>query len=187
MIGDIVREARKNKKMTLSEVSDLINVTVGYLSNIEKNRQEPSLSVLRDLSEALEIHLPLLLSDNNKDEAIVIKKSETAHIKFQNLSRECNVLTPMVWRGKNPSEIDVIIVDIPSHMPVVNDDILTDTDECLYVVEGEIEYQNGNQKNRIRRGQSIFIPRKTGHLIVNPTNYNAKVMWFIPNLRRNNE
>lgn len=179
MLGDILREARKQKNLTLTELAKRIGVTTGYLSNLENNRQEPSLPVLRGLSEELDIPATLLFAEEPDEEVIVLRKNERATIKFLNLPRECEVLTPMAWRSAQPPEIEVLRLEIPPHERISTEDLSTDTDEGIYILEGQLEYRYGNDSVRIETGGSIFIPRKTGHYLFNPNEEPATILWIV--------
>ncbi|MTI47163.1 helix-turn-helix domain-containing protein [Sporosalibacterium faouarense] len=178
MLGDILREARKNKKLTLAEVANQIGVTTGYLSNLEKNRQEPSLSVLRDLSEKLDIATSMLFMEDTAEDAIVLRKGERSNIKFQNLVSESEILTPMTWRSTDPTEIEALRLEIPPRKRICSEDLSTSSGECIYVLEGELEYRYGNDSKKIEKGGSIYIPRKTGHYIFNPGEAPATIIWI---------
>ncbi|MFB5676808.1 helix-turn-helix domain-containing protein [Paenibacillus terreus] len=179
MLGDILREARKNKKLTLAELAAQTGVTTGYLSNLEKNRQEPSLAVLRDLSDKLGIPAPMLFMEDSTEDVIVLRKNERPKIKFMNLAGQCEVLTPMAWRSSEPPEMEVIRLEIPPRERISTEDLSTNTDECIYVMEGQLEYRHGNDSVRIEQGGSIFIPRKTGHHLVNPGEAPAVILWVV--------
>ncbi|WP_062750394.1 helix-turn-helix domain-containing protein [Shouchella tritolerans] len=74
MLGDLLREARKQKSLTLTELAKQIGITPGYLSNLENNRQEPSLPMLRHLSEKLDIPVTMLFAEETTDEVVVLRK-----------------------------------------------------------------------------------------------------------------
>ena len=57
-----IRELRQNNGLTLKEVSEITDLSVSYLSDIERGRTVPSLSTLTKLSEAFEINLTDLLA-----------------------------------------------------------------------------------------------------------------------------
>lgn len=53
--GEYVKAIRKKKNITRSALSADIGCTASYLSQIERGLREPSLPMLRKLSEALNI------------------------------------------------------------------------------------------------------------------------------------
>lgn len=177
MLGEILRDARKNKKLTLAELAGRVGVTTGYLSNLENNRQEPSISVLRGLSEQLDIPATMLFAEVTEEDVMVFRKGKRPQIQFVNLDYESEVLTPLAWRSTEPPEIDVIRLEIPPQGQISTKDLTTDSDECIYVVEGELELRCGNETIRINKGGSVFIPKKSGHFFHNAGQAPAIILW----------
>ncbi len=63
VIGDVLRRARTSQGRTLREVSDSARVSLGYLSEVERGRKEPSSELLNAICDALDIPLSELLID----------------------------------------------------------------------------------------------------------------------------
>ncbi|EFG73751.1 transcriptional regulator [Mycobacterium malmoense] len=63
VIGDVLREARMTQGRTLREVSDSARVSLGYLSEVERGRKEPSSELLNAICDALEVPLSSVLID----------------------------------------------------------------------------------------------------------------------------
>ena len=61
-LGDRIRELRKNKKETLRATSESSNLSVSYLSDIERGRTNPSLQTLDALANHFDISIADLLS-----------------------------------------------------------------------------------------------------------------------------
>ena len=62
-IGGTLRRARTARKRTLRDVSRRARVSLGYLSEVERGRKEPSSELLAAICEALDISLPDLLTE----------------------------------------------------------------------------------------------------------------------------
>ena len=63
VIGDVLRRARTSQGRTLREVSDSARVSLGYLSEVERGRKEPSSELLNAICDALEVPLSEVLID----------------------------------------------------------------------------------------------------------------------------
>ena len=59
-LGNAIKEQRKLLGFSQGDLAMKIDMTQSYLSLIEKNKKEPNLSVLKKISEALTIPLPIL-------------------------------------------------------------------------------------------------------------------------------
>ena len=62
-IGASLRRIRTTRRRTLREVSRRARVSLGYLSEVERGRKEPSSELLAAICDALDLALSELLSD----------------------------------------------------------------------------------------------------------------------------
>ena len=60
-IGSQIRSIRREKSLLQSDLAEKASITQSYLSQIENNHKEPSVSTLKRLAEVLGIPLPGLL------------------------------------------------------------------------------------------------------------------------------
>ena len=60
-IGERLRRTRTSQHRTLREVSRVARVSLGYLSEVERGRKEPSSELLASICDALELSLEELL------------------------------------------------------------------------------------------------------------------------------
>lgn len=68
-LGTTIKKLRKQKDMTQEIFAGMCGITQTYLSQIENNQKEPNLSILKTISEKLEVPLPIIfyLSMNEED------------------------------------------------------------------------------------------------------------------------
>lgn len=62
-IGSGLRRARTARRRTLRDISRAARVSLGYLSEVERGRKEPSSELLASICEALDVTVPELLSE----------------------------------------------------------------------------------------------------------------------------
>ena len=60
-IGERLRRTRTSQQRTLREVSRVARVSLGYLSEVERGRKEPSSELLASICDALDLPLDELL------------------------------------------------------------------------------------------------------------------------------
>ena len=70
MIGKTIKFLRTTKGLKQSDLAEQVNVSKNYISLIENNKREPSLSFLKELASKLDIPVSLLFLelDMNKKE-----------------------------------------------------------------------------------------------------------------------
>ena len=61
-LGEFIRAQRKQAQMSLRDLADRSNVSNPYLSQIERGLHEPSVRVLKAISEALNVSIETLLA-----------------------------------------------------------------------------------------------------------------------------
>ena len=62
-IGNIIREARINKKMTQEQLSEAVDITPAFIGHIERGDRSLSLTTLAGIANTLNIPMYLLFSD----------------------------------------------------------------------------------------------------------------------------
>lgn len=70
-LGTVIKNIRKQKGQTQSEFASSCGITQTYLSQIESNLKEPNLSTLKEISNNLNVPLPIMfflsLDENDVD------------------------------------------------------------------------------------------------------------------------
>lgn len=79
-LGIVIKNMRKQKKLTQGEFASLCGITQTYLSQIESNLKEPNLSTLRTISEKLNIPLPIMFFLSLTDDDIQPNKRKAFEI-----------------------------------------------------------------------------------------------------------
>lgn len=75
MIGKAIKEIRKKRGLSLSELADRAKISKSYLSNIERNlNQNPSIHVMQKIAMVLDVEFNTLIMDNNQ-----IQKQESEY------------------------------------------------------------------------------------------------------------
>jgi transcriptional regulator with XRE-family HTH domain len=80
-IGGSLRRVRNARRRTLREVSRRARVSLGYLSEVERGRKEPSSELLAAICEALDIALSDLLAEAAEAIAAEAVAAEAARLR----------------------------------------------------------------------------------------------------------
>ncbi len=83
LIGKRIREARTKKGISQEELSEMLEVTVTYISRVERGATKPNLVRLSQISIALETPIEKLITGTNVKNNIYLKK------EFQELLSKC--------------------------------------------------------------------------------------------------
>ncbi len=167
MIGKKIRSIRKSKNLTIVDLSEQINVTSGYISQIERDLISPSLAVLKRLSEALDIPLSYLFMEDNNQNVVTIQQNERTKIKFGNINVELEFITPILDKTDKTNSVEAFLFKLKPKTWASENTIIHESKVCLYVLSGEIQCHIGNNIYTICAGDSINVPENNGHMIFN--------------------
>ena len=107
LIGNRIKAARKAKGLSQSELSELIDRSVGYMSYIETGSKKPSLETLIQIANALDVTIDELLSDN------LLASSTVSNTQINQLLSDCSAFEKSVILLSIKSIKDVIRISKP--------------------------------------------------------------------------
>lgn len=89
-LGNEIRQLRRKRGFTQEKLAELADLSVPYVSHLERGTKKPSLAVLVRLAESLDVTADRLLSGNQeKDMAVFFPE-------VQELLEDCSVLERVV-------------------------------------------------------------------------------------------
>ena len=80
-LGETLRDARTRQNRTLRDVSTAANVSLGYLSEVERGRKEASSELLASICDALDVELSDVLTTVSRAIQTGTSKHEAAKAK----------------------------------------------------------------------------------------------------------
>lgn len=168
--GEYLKFIRKKENITLSALSSDIGCTASYLSQIERGLREPSLPMLRKLSEALNVPMVSFLSPAKQDSAAV--ESSSFHVTY---AHQRNVISIPQLKTKSevftPQNNDCSMRGTIYTTPVgyfSSEGMISHTyDECMFILEGLADIYVEEDIVHMEKGDSIYIYAGTRHNIKN--------------------
>lgn len=172
MLGYKIRKIRQNKGYTLNQLSDKTQLTASYISQLEREIIEPSLSSLRKIAESLEVPIYTFLADENK-EHVLITADKRKKLDLPNSSIIYEFVSPMASDKRTNPKMEIIYFQLDSKSWSSDDYLTHDADECIFVIEGEIEVFLGESKYELKKGDSIYIHENVPHKFYNSSTEKA--------------
>jgi len=77
-IANKIREIRKNKGLTLAQLSQEIGLSKGLLSRIENNQVSPPIATLSKIAQGLDVHIGIFFEEdgNDREKYVVTQKDK---------------------------------------------------------------------------------------------------------------
>jgi len=176
MIGEKIKNKRKELNLTQQELAESVGVTKSYISQIEKTKIIPSISKLRDIAKSLNINIADLMKsddlDKKKFEPVLRKRGEYDILQFHGGKEEWRILPPGARNGKVVSIIGVLKPNLVEE----NAPITIEGHKLVYVIEGKIDFIYDDKTITISKGDTLFIDSSLPHGWVNPYNFPAKAL-----------
>ena len=167
-IGKRLLKLRRDRKMILKNLANETGLTTQYISKIEKGEVTPPVSVLLQLSRALEIDSSILLKEEKRSSS---KKSKDDYQK-RTEDYTYETLTPEA-RHKRLKAFKVFIDPKSDHKGVSYQHT---GEEFQYVIKGKIEVMVGENKNILGPGDSIHFNSSIIHKLRNISSEKAELL-----------
>lgn len=182
LIGKKIRHIRQQQKMTSTVLAERIGVTPAYISQIERDLAEPSLSVLRKLAQALNVELIYLFSNETPTDIMITKPDHIIEHTIAEAQARYQMLTPLELSNKEKPDMSVMIVRIEAGKSDYDEFVVHDYVEFTCVLEGNIEYRTEQKTYYLKEGDSIYLKRNTPHLVYNFGDVEAKLLAVLGNV-----
>ncbi|MDF2594188.1 MAG: cupin protein [Clostridia bacterium] len=160
MIGDKIRERRLQMGMNLKELAERTNLTPGFLSQIERDISEPSITSLRKIAEALEVAVFYFLLDETK-KSPVVKKNQRQQLKFSNSHVTYELLSPDLNR-----QMEMFIGQLEPGAMTCEEPLTHPGEEINHVLKGKMWIIIGEDEYILEEGDTIYYFASLPHKIV---------------------
>lgn len=177
--GSKLRHVRKSvRKMTLQQLAAQADISPGLLSQIERGATSPSLRTLTKLRAALDLPSSFFF----EDESPVSDEAQDPDYVCRAQARPALALGP----GEPSKELlhhggsrvfEFMIIKVPPHG--TSDPISYPSEKGGYVLEGQLGLVVDERTTLLEPGDSFLFDGIRTHLIFNPTDAPAKVLWII--------
>jgi len=162
-ISQQIKERRKQKKITVQGLADKAGVSKGLISQIENSRTIPSLLVLINIIQALDVDLNVFFKDISaaKQRPAILVKRKAEYASFEKEDAVgFHYYRIFTWSIKNAA-VDFVLLELEkgADRPVVK----TEAYEYKYILSGEVEYQFENERIRLGEGDSMLFDGRLAH------------------------
>jgi transcriptional regulator with XRE-family HTH domain len=172
-VGPRLRLLREQKGLSARQVADLAGVTPAYLSRLENRRLSPTVATLARLVAAIGETMATLFSEAPGADQVVVRRAD------RHLMRSRGVLDSQVTPGwAKRLEILESLVD-PGQGSSEGLHTHAGDEECVLVLEGELDLDLGPQRYHLEVGDSATFDSRTPHRWCNASTEPARVLWIM--------
>lgn len=170
-IGERIKSLRTGQGMTLAELGEKANLSISYLSQIERDKTSPSLTTLETIARSLNIGLRSLFETDDEAAFVLRAKKETNTPTH----RVPVVRQPLMPQIGNP-KIEVYRITFHSHFPP-EQIVQFAGEEIIYVLDGELTISIDDEQFVLTAGDSIHYDALLIHSWKNESNDSCTIIW----------
>jgi transcriptional regulator with XRE-family HTH domain len=178
-VGKAIRTLRKEKGLSLRELSQLSGLSTGFLSMVERGRSSLALTSLNNVAKALDTEVADLFASERKVRVShplphVSRAKEDGRLSIASSQRVYKVLSP-----RAPGLVfEPLLVTVGPNSDL-EEPYSHEGEEFAYVIEGELIFAVDSEEYRLGPGDSIHLLPTVPHAIRNDTEEPAKVLWVL--------
>jgi len=161
MIGEKIRAKRVENGQSLKELAEKTGLTASFISQVERDLAEPSITSLRRIAEALGVPIFYFLLDEEKHSPVV-RQQERKVLKFPESHLIYELLSPDLNR-----QMEVMIGRLEPGAASVEEPQTHPGEECILVLNGTMDVYIGENNYRLEEQDSIYYYSSIPHRLVN--------------------
>jgi transcriptional regulator with XRE-family HTH domain len=176
-LGRRIRTIRRRRGLTLEEVSAMVGITAGYLSQVERGIAVPALAPLKRIADCLNVRLADLFDDDGLASPYgLVRHDQRPQYRHAVTGRLYPYLTP-TWGGRMAAALYSL------EPGEETEHLFHAGEEFAYLLHGEVEYHVGKRCYRMQAGDSLYFDASEVHYVVNNGVTRAEWIWLAATMR----
>ena len=181
-LGEEIRQLRRAKDLTLTELGERIGKSAAYLSLVERSKTKPSVSVLQDISEALGVHVGWFFQSDpeisDQERRVVVRAANRRRLSYTGMGS-----TDYLGHFDHLLSANLdgqLALGLSRYEPggSTGDDLYSHQgEEAGLVLQGCIELTVGEERFLLQEGDSFSFSSQEPHRYHNPGDEDAVVVW----------
>ena len=171
-IGEKIKRRRVSLGLTQEELAARVELSKGFISQVERDLTSPSIATLTDILEALGMSLADFFSQEDTNEKVVFGADDVFVKEDEDAGHSIHWLIPNAQKNS----LEPILVTLQSGGKTWEQDP-HEGEEFGYVLAGSITLLLGEKAHRVHRGDSFCFRPNCVHSLKNPGKREALVLW----------
>lgn len=172
-VGSRIRELRESQGLSLRALAEVCGLSVNAISRIERGESSPTVSSLQRLSTGLRVPITDFFRFDDDRNTIVVRRTKRPR------SRDQGVLTESLGSGLPNQQLDPFLITLAPGHGVAGDLVSHRGEEFVFCIEGEVEYEVGEQRLRLEAGDSLLFRPEQPHRLRNAHVETARVLMVL--------
>jgi transcriptional regulator with XRE-family HTH domain len=177
-VGRRIRDLRRTRELSLESVAARTNLSIGFVSQIERGLSSPSLRVLATLADVLGVGIAALFGarpgDDGNSGGVVTREVQRAELKLWRTGISKQLLSP----AGTENRLNLFLVHLEPGGSAGDELYTHDGEEAGLVLEGEMTLTVDAETWLLKSGDSFRFASRRPHRFSNPADdVKAVVLW----------
>ena len=174
-IGQIIRKSRKERAMTLLELSQKSGVALATLSRMENGKMTGRLESHMEICKALGLTLPEFYKDFDPNKKIMEIHKANKEVFVHNKKASYELLTST----DRDKKMAVYSISIIKDGATDKETLKLDVEKFVYILQGSIEMVIGEERYYMTKGYSLYFDSSLPHYFKNTGTGDAHLICVI--------
>ncbi len=174
--GELIREIRKRKGLTMREISETIGVSESLISQIETNKISPAIDTLLAITEALNIDIEYIFRNFRKAKKPSIIKADKRKV-FTEHNAVYEIISKIEGQSRE-NAIEGYILTIQPGGKTHDREYGHMGSELGFILEGSGELLFSGQSYQLNQGDSVSFDSNEPHTFINSGKSILKAFWI---------
>ncbi len=163
-IAEKLRDLRTLHRFSMRQLAALSGVSTSTISDVERGKVEPSITMLKRLATALDVNLTYFFSETDVDPGWVVRSDKRRRIRQPVVGRgiEFELLGP-----EHDSELEPLFGRYDPGASMGPDAISHEGEEWGIVLRGRLKVWVGDEIYFLDEGDTVWFPSTTPHRMAN--------------------
>ena len=176
-VGGKVRLLRRARQVTLQDLAGKTGLSIGYLSQVERDLSSPSVKALRDIATALGVNISwffeALAPAPAGERQFIVRAAGRRHLRFRSGITD-SLLTPSL-----NGQIELLLSRFEAGASSGEEPYTHQGEEAGIVIQGQLELWIGTDRFVLAEGDSFNFQSTLPHRYRNPGTTETVVIWSI--------
>ena len=166
-LGAKIREQRKARRLTLTEMAEQCDISPSFLSQIERDKANPSVATLKTIAKVFGVSLGSFFEEEEDSPvgppqlaetvATVVRADHRKVLIYPGSGIRNELLSPDLKRA-----IQLMWIVMPPGTDT-GDFLVHEGEECGIVLQGTVEISVGDERYILNAGDAIYHPSSVPH------------------------
>jgi len=175
-IGRQIRELRKAKGLSTDALAKAIGKSAGYINNIEHERNEVTVTALKSIADALNVHISWFFQAINMPSAdemgFVVRHDNRRELQLAKAGIYEELLSPSL-----SGDIQMVLSTFAPGAVTGEKATKTDAEMAGFVLSGAIDLQIDDRQFHLEKGDSFLVPKGASRKCENKSSEDSITLW----------